>query len=158
MSARSEPAACCCRFCDEGYTAAGILNHERWCDENPHRGTHPDDAPELFDETTGDAAPSGDADPDQRAAAPDGGSLPPAESLPEGKKTGEAEEVSTCRNCGGTDLMPAHSARRQFARQMDPAPEALLATFDAAERYCNGCYCVMGGELPEPYCITEGFA
>lgn len=140
------------------YTSRGIKNHEKHCNENPYPGVHPSDAPELFDEEQGDAP--GGADPDQRAVH-DGGSLPARQSLPDEVKNsgdGSDQDTTECPACSSSDTIPAHEARSGFQREMNPAPQDLLATLDAVERYCNECYSVYGGELSEPFDITEGLA
>lgn len=154
-SARQEPTACSCQFCGVGYTPAGIKNHEKYCDENPHNGVHPDDAPELFEDERGESTPR--ADPDQRAST-DGSGLPDRKELAsEDKATRNGHESRTCVSCGSSDVIPAHQARKEYEQRLDDMPDSLRSTFDATERYCNSCFSVSGGDLDEPYCIVEGF-
>lgn len=160
----SAPKSCPCQFCGENFTAAGIKNHERACDENPHSGVHPDDAPQLFEQDSSAEPSAGgrpSADPDQSVEQPD--ALPSRDTLPAGNKSSSSLKskvsgTSDCPNCGSSDTLPAHEARQKFAARMDPAPDELLATFDATERYCCDCFAVWGGELSDPWPITEGFA
>lgn len=161
----SAPSACPCRFCDETFTPAGITNHQTHCDENPNPGVPVEKQKELglLEDSSNEGKPTPDPDPDQRVAS-DGG-LPTREVLPDGNNDGGAstdssasEAPSQCPGCSSSETMPAHEARRQYQKHLETVPSALLATFDACERYCNECFAVYGGELGEPWRITEGLA
>lgn len=166
MSARTEPEAASCRFCGGNFTAAGVKNHERYCDENPNSGVHPDDAPNMFDadgpesqqESSGEVQ-AVDADPDQRVAN-EGANLPERETLVEENKGSgggtKENDVIECSNCGSTNVVPSYEAREEAKARLETMPGKLERIFDATESYCNNCFAVFGGELDAPHVLGGG--
>lgn len=156
--ARSEPKACRCRFCGDGFTPAGIKNHEKYCSENPHKGAHPDDHPQIYEEsasaTRSEAGSDGDPDPDQS----DGdASLPDRSVLTGADKTdsSSSDRSPMCPNCNGEDLTTASAARKKYVEEIDQPNPAVMHVLEAAHRYCNRCYTVWGGAIDEPTPLRE---
>lgn len=157
------PQVCPCRFCESKFSAAGITNHETYCDANPHQGVPVEKQEELGllddseDEDETETSPT--ADPDQRDAET---RLPARESVADADKpTGDSVETSPrstskCPICGSTDILPSHEARENYADHLGEVPEGLRATFDATESYCCRCYAVWGGALDEAHRIADG--
>lgn len=151
-------AVCSCEFCGGSFTARGIKNHERHCSENPHKGVHPDDHPDLFADAqdTHEAGESPqDANPHQESNA--GGRLPERDTLPEAvKETGSGRETSDCPNCGGSDVIPADQAREKLSSLLDSVPGWVTEALGRAARYCNNCYSVSGGDLDDSVSLNGG--
>lgn len=149
-----------CRYCGESFTAAGIQNHERYCDENPHPGISPEQQQELGLSSEGE--PDTGTNPDQEEVR-GGGTLPPREQLSGSDKgtrsvmaDGSTEQVSVeCPLCDSEDTTASHDARREYEQQEDtPAPAVVLA-FRLSERYCEECFALWGDEFPEPIPLQE---
>jgi len=152
-----------CRYCGESFTAAGIQNHETWCDENPNPGISPRQQEELglTDQETGDGTDT-ITDPHQEVGSGDGG-LPPRSTLSGGGKVrqpvrtdGSTDEVSVeCPLCESDDTMHSSDARREYETEKEePIPGVVLA-YKLSERYCNDCYALWGDEFPEPTPLDE---
>lgn len=159
----SAPEISQCRFCGESFKPAGIKNHERWCDDHPEKGMDPDRAAELGlleDEDPAGEEPSV-ADPHQRDGA-DGGSLPSRTELPSASKVSDTvpadEDDDECPSCGSSNVITTGEALEGFRDRLEDVPAGLIQTLESTEIYCNECFSVSGGALPEPFDLTEAIA
>lgn len=167
----TSPRICRCRFCGRNdLTPQGHTNHERFCDENPHRGISYDQQEDLDleGETTDPDADPTDADP-RAASIPDdaaSGNLPPLTTLPSGSsvpvegETTDAEpdaDPDRCPVCESGETMDADDAKREYINAADqPIPRAVFA-YELAEWTCTDpdCAAVWGDEYPEPIPMAE---
>lgn len=157
------PEASTCRYCGESFTAAGIQNHETWCDENPHPGLSPAQQRELgLGEQEDGSAPDTGTDPHQEVAHGDG-ALPPRETLASENKVTRSlmadwstDEVPVeCPVCGSTDTLASADARRDYEREEEQPLAGVVLAFQLSERYCQDCYALWGDEFPEPTPLDE---
>lgn len=154
-----------CRYCGESFTAAGIQNHETWCDQNPHPGISPAQQKELglTDQNEGRDTDT-DTDTHQDVGS-GGGALPSRTTLQgSGKVTGSVtamadgstEEVPVeCPLCGSDDTMASADARREYESETKEPIAGVVLAFQLSERYCNDCFALWGDEMPEPVPLDE---
>lgn len=152
-----------CRYCHEsGFSAAGIQNHEQWCEDNPLQGVPPkvQDRLDLAEE---DGSTPATGTNSHQGAETSGAGLPKRRTLGRDQKpreTGQQTEMpdDECPNCGSTDVEAAGDARDEYQSETsDPSDRALLA-FSLAGRYCNKCFHLIGGEFSEPTHLENAVA
>lgn len=159
----SAPAACQCRYCGEEFTAAGIGNHEKYCDENPHPGISPAQQQELGLEESSEAGEPDTGTNPYQEEADSAGTLPPRDTLSASDKStqsvradGSTDQVDTdCPLCGDSDTMPSADARREYESDQEEPAAAVVLAFQLSERYCNECFALYGDEFPEPVPLDE---
>jgi len=161
MSGRDEPQLCDCYWCDDSFTAAGVANHEQYCDDNPHPGISVQQQKELglLDDETG-ATDTG-TNPHQEADE-GAGTLPPRSELGSADKSQRHAishdgpvENKECPVCDSTDTMDSTDALAEYrAEEDEPLPGAVLA-FKLSDRYCNDCFSLWGDEFNEPAPLQE---
>lgn len=136
---------CSCRFCGESFSAQGIREHERTCDDNPRPGVPPEQLRELGELEEPDVDDAGDDVDDVDDE------LPPVETL---EPAPEPDDVGPeCPLCGSSDVLDADAAREAYAAAVDGQPnERALKAYAIAEWACQKAECaaLWGGEFPEP--------
>lgn len=140
----SQQQVCTCRFCGDQFTPSGITNHETYCSENPEKGVDPDRAEELGLLDSNSGSDNADhPDPDQRDSGD--ASLPNRQVLSSGNK--DASQLSGCPRCSSTNTTTAQVAANTYRDEVEAPNRDVLTIMDSAERYCNECFSLWGGDL-----------